>query len=205
MKPKISASILSSDFGSLNKEIKSIEDHVDSLHLDIMDGHFVQNITFGPPVIKCIKTKLPLITHLMINNPETYIQDFQKSGSDAIIFHVETSNNPKKLINDIKTLGLNVGVSLKPKTPLETIKDLIHLVDIVLVMTVEPGFGGQTFIEDMLPKIEYLSKYNVSIQVDGGINNITAKKCVEAGADTLISGSYIFKSTNRIKAINSLL
>lgn len=202
----VSPSILSADFGNLNKDIATIESHSDRLHVDIMDGDFVPNISIGPVVVKDIKTTLPLDCHLMISKPEKYFEEFIKAGASSITFHIETVNNPKELISKIKEMGCQAGVSIKPKTSVDEIRNLINEVDLVLVMTVEPGFGGQKFMEDMLPKIHELRslRSDLSLHIDGGINAETGKKCIEAGADTLIAGSYIFNAEDRVKAIESL-
>jgi ribulose-phosphate 3-epimerase len=184
----------------------------DWVHIDVMDGHFVPNITIGPGVVKALRktTKLFFDVHLMITNPEKYWVDFKKAGADLIVFHQEILANKKKLIKYIKDSGIEVGVSIKPKTSIEKIENLLPYVDLVLVMTVEPGFGGQFFMECMVPKIKGLrkiineKKYNCLIEVDGGINAQTGKICIDAGADALVSGSYIFSSKNPKDAIKSL-
>jgi ribulose-phosphate 3-epimerase len=184
----------------------------DWVHIDVMDGHFVPNITIGPGVVKALRktTKLFFDVHLMITNPEKYWVDFKKAGADLIVFHQEILANKKKLIKYIKDSGIDVGVSIKPKTSIEKIENLLPYVDLVLVMTVEPGFGGQFFMECMVPKIKGLrkiineKKYNCLIEVDGGINAQTGKICIDAGADALVSGSYIFSSKNPKAAIKSL-
>jgi len=204
--PTISPSILSANFGELNAEIATIDKYVEYLHVDVMDAHFVPNLTIGPVVIKDIKSHVPLDCHLMISNPINYIENFAKAGASSITFHIETVQDPQKLIDDIKALGCRAGVSIKPNTAPETIRDLLSKLDLVLVMTVEPGFGGQSFMPEMLPKIKKLRNWrnDLDIQVDGGINMKTAKMVVQAGANTLIAGSYIFKAQNRIQAIKNL-
>ncbi len=199
-------SILSADFGKLNEEIGSVEDYADIIHVDVMDGHFVPNITIGPAVVRCIKTDLPLDVHLMIENPEKYINDFAKAGSDRIIIHQETVTDLDKILEDIKDLQVETGVCLKPATPAISLKEHFGLIDEILVMTVEPGFGGQAFMPDMVPKIIELRDlgFKGDIAVDGGINAETAKQCIEAGANIMAAGSYIFKAEDRIKAIESL-
>lgn len=206
MKIKIAPSILAADFGKLNEEIAGVENIADLIHVDVMDGHFVPNISIGAPVVKCIKSKLPLYVHLMIENPEKYVEDFAKAGSKRIIVHVEATKNLSSLIEKIKSFGVSAGVSIKPATPVEAIKDVLNIVDDVLVMTVEPGFGGQEFMSDMLSKIKALRTmgYKGDISVDGGINDKTGKMCVEAGANILITGSYIFKAKDRKVAIEGL-
>lgn len=203
---KIAPSILSADFGQLNAEIASIETHADLLHLDIMDGHFVPNITFGPEIIKNIKTSLPLHCHLMISNPEVHAEAFAKVGAEIITFHIEAIPNPLELIKQIKSYGVKAGLSLNPPTEVEQILPFVSEVDYVLVMSVQPGFGGQAFMESALPKIQTIRSQfpDLDIEVDGGINAETGRLAKEAGANILTAGSYIFKSEDRIAAIESL-
>lgn len=205
-KTLISPSILSSDFGRLNEDIASVEAFVDTLHVDVMDGHFVPNLTFGAPVVRCIKTKLPLECHLMVENPEMYVEAFAKAGAHSFIFHIETTTKAKELVQMIHSAGMKAGVSLNPATELETIQDLLPLVDSVLVMSVNPGFGGQAFMPVALEKIRAIRAQfpDLDISVDGGINAETGKQCVDAGASTLVAGSYIFGAEDRLKAIQSL-
>ncbi len=206
MEVKIAPSILSADFGRLNENIAEVSPYCEMIHVDVMDGHFVPNISFGAPVIKWIKTDLPLNTHLMIENPDKYIDDFVKAGSDRIIVHVEACEDLKAVLQQIKDAGVECGVSLKPATPVSEIKDVLEMIDEVLIMTVEPGFGGQEFMEEMVPKIKELRDFGFAgdVGVDGGINAETAKICREAGANLLIAGSYIFKSEDLEKAVASL-
>lgn len=211
MKTIISPSILSADFANLESDIKKVEPFVPWLHIDVMDGHFVPNISIGVPVVKSIKkiTTLFLDTHLMIENPIKYVDAFKEAGSDLITFHYEaTLDKTIETIEKIKSVGLKVGLSIKPKTNPEEIKEYINLVDLILIMTVEPGFGGQKFMEDCAKKIEKIKKYskndNLIIQVDGGINDSTGKICTELGANSLVAGNYIYKSENIEKAIKSL-
>ncbi len=206
MKTKIAPSILSADFGRLNEEIASVESYVDLLHVDVMDGHFVPNITIGAPVVKCIKSKLPLDLHLMIEHPERYVEDFVKAGAASITVHQEACKHLHRVIQQIKSLGVKAAVSINPATPLEMIREVLDDVDMVLIMSVNPGFGGQKFIEGALGKIAELRKLKptLDIEVDGGINAETGKKCVEAGANILVAGSYIFGAGDRKLAIESL-
>ncbi len=210
---KVSPSILSADYAALKEDIEKVKiGGADMLHVDVMDGHFVPNISIGPPVVKSIRkaTDMFLDCHLMISNPYDYIDAFASSGADLISFHAESNSNIKETIEKIKSTGVLPALVVKPKTSAEAVFPYLSDVAMVLVMTVEPGFGGQSFMEDMLPKIkairEEANKVNPSlmIQVDGGIVPETAKLCVESGADVLVSGSYIFGATDIEKAISSL-
>ena len=208
---KIAPSILSADFGNLEKSINLVRD-AEWLHIDVMDGHFVPNITIGPVVVKGLRdyTTQILDTHLMISDPHKYLADFIKAGSDRITFHIEATSDPISIINLIRELGAKVGISIKPKTGVAEIADFIPLIDQVLVMSVEPGFGGQEFMYNSLEKIEAISvlrkKLNkdLLIIVDGGINKETAALCKEAGADVLVAGSYVFNSDDPCARIESL-
>ena len=212
-KKKISPSILSADYASLKSEIEKVKNGgADMLHVDVMDGHFVPNISIGPPVIKSIRkaTDMFLDCHLMISNPCDYVDSFVKSGADLIAFHVESNSNVEETIGKITSAGVLPALVVKPGTPAESVFPYLSKIAMVLVMTVEPGFGGQSFMEDMLPKIkairEKADEVNpaLMIQVDGGIVPETAKKCVDAGADVLVSGSYIFGASDIAGAIESL-
>ena len=209
----IAPSILSSDFSRLEEEIKAVEKAgADLLHLDVMDGHFVPNITFGAPVIKSIRkcTKLPFDVHLMIENPEKYIDDFISSGADIITFHIESTVKTLENIEKIKKSGKKVGISLKPKTDLNEILPFLDKIDVVLVMSVEPGFSGQKFIPSKVDKIKKLrkiiddQKLSTKIEVDGGINPETVNIVKEVGAEICFAGDSIFKSQNYTKSINLL-
>lgn len=206
MKVKISASILSADFGKLNEEIKSVEPYVDLIHVDVMDGHFVPNLTIGSEVVSKLKSEKPLECHLMIENPDEFVDAFAKAGAKCIIVHQETCPDLAQTIQHIKELGCYAGVSINPATPVAVLKDILDYVDMVLLMTVNPGFGGQAFIESVLDKISELRGRSplLDIEVDGGINKDTAKLAVKAGANILVSGSYIFKAKDRKKAIETL-
>jgi ribulose-phosphate 3-epimerase len=204
----IAPSILSADFSRLGEEIKNVEKAgADWIHVDVMDGHFVPNITVGPVVIKSIRpvTKLPLDVHLMIKNPEKYVEGFAKAGSDIITFHIESEEDPKEVIRLIRYYKRKVGVSIRPKTDLGSISTILPMVDMVLVMTVEPGFAGQGFIFDCLTKIEELRRvFNKDIQVDGGINEATAAEVRDKGANVIVAGTSVFGSKNYAEAIKKL-
>lgn len=210
---KIAPSILSADFAKLGSEIKEIEDGgADYVHVDVMDGHFVPNITIGPLIVEAIKpiTKLPLDVHLMIENPDMSIKDFAEAGADIITVHQEVCPHLHRTIQLIKSHNVKAGVVINPATPVAMIKEVIANVDLVLVMSVNPGFGGQSFIKEMLAKIEEIDlirkeqKLNFELQVDGGVNVDTAKLCVDAGADVLVAGSAVFNQPNRKEAINAI-
>lgn len=205
----ISPSILSADFANLERDIKKIEPYAPWVHIDVMDGHFVPNISIGVPVVKSVRkiTNLFLDTHLMIDNPIRYIDAFADAGSDLITFHYEASADKTiETIEKIKSRNKKAGISIKPKTPIDSIKNFINLVDLVLIMTVEPGFGGQKFMEDCALKIPQIRKYSkdVIIQTDGGINDKTGKICRDLGANSLVAGSYIYNSDNIAQAFASL-
>lgn len=211
---KIAPSILSADFAKLGEEVQAITTAgADMIHIDVMDGQFVPNITIGPAVIKSIRTHstLPFDVHLMVNSPEHLFEDFVKAGSDIITIHLEAMDHPERAIAQIKSLGVKAGISLLPSTPASALLHLIDKIDLILVMTVKPGFGGQSFMDDQLGKIQEISSMltaagrdDVILSVDGGINPVTAKQSINAGATMLVAGSYIFGHASYKDAIVSL-
>ncbi|MBR6408823.1 MAG: ribulose-phosphate 3-epimerase [Alphaproteobacteria bacterium] len=207
----IAPSILSADFSRLKEEIKALEKAgADMIHLDVMDGHFVPNLTFGALVVKAIRkcTKLPLDVHLMVKNPKKMLEWFRDSGADILTVHAESSSNLEALIDQIKGYGLKAGVALNPSTDEQVIQKVLNKTDIIMVMSVNPGFGGQSFMPATLDKIKRIKKMikkrNILIEVDGGINSLNAKDCVLAGADILVAGTAVFKGGNYQKNIESL-
>lgn len=210
---RISASILSSNFSQLGEEVKRVEKAgADLIHIDVMDGHFVPNITIGPLVVNSlrVKTELPLDVHLMVENPEWFIEAFRKAGSDILTVHQEACLHLHRVLTKIRELGAKAGVSVNPSTPISVLEPVLGIVDLVLVMSVNPGFSGQTFIPQVLPKIKALKDiqrregYNFWIEVDGGINKDTIKDAVSAGADTLVAGTAVFKGGDVEKNILGL-
>ena len=210
---KIAPSLLACDFSKLAEEIRDVEEAGAALlHLDVMDGHYVPNITFGPVIVKGIRklTRLPLDAHLMITDPEKYTSAFIKSGADTITFHIEVKKDPVRLIEKIKAHGCKVGLSLNPETPVERLSSFLSLVDNVLVMSVNPGFGGQNFIQSSYSKIIHLKRIkkekslNFEIAVDGGISIDNAQKLIESGVDILIAGTAIFHTKDRKMSIKLL-
>lgn len=210
---KLAPSILSADFANLERDIQLVEKlGADYIHVDVMDGQFVPNITLGPNVVSAIRpvTKLPLDVHLMIVNPENYIDAFAKAGADIITVHQESTPHIHRAMQMIKASGVKAGVVINPGTPLCAIEHVLDLADLVLIMTVNPGFGGQSFIESSLDKIAQLKEwketkgYTYEIEVDGGIEPKTAKRCKEAGADVFVAGSYIYNSESPKDRIDAL-
>ena len=210
---KIAPSILSADFADLGRAVKEIDEAgADYIHIDVMDGHFVPNITFGLPVIEAIRpySDKPFDVHLMIEKPERYIADFARAGADIISVHVEACPHVHRTIQQIKEAGCRAGVVLNPATPMEMVTHILPDVDLVLLMTVNPGFGGQAFIPNVLDKIRAVKKAadvvnpELEIEVDGGVTRETAKDCLEAGANVLVSGSALFRQEDKAKAIKEL-
>ncbi len=207
---EVCPSILSADFSSLGNEAAQVEAAgVKMLHIDVMDGHFVPNITIGPPVVASLREKSSVVfdTHLMISDPGKYAERFVEAGSDHITFHIETVDDPVKFVDHIRSLGASVGVTLNPETPVEAIEKVARLCDMVLVMTVHPGFGGQSFIDSAAKKcirVRELVGPDIRIEVDGGIDTTTAAKVVSYGADTLVAGNAIFSKPDRKAAIYAI-
>ena len=204
----VAPSILSADFANLERDIKKVEQAgADWIHIDVMDGHFVPNITIGVPVVKSIKqiSSIPLDVHLMIENPEKYIVPFAQAGADILTIHYEAAQNPKEILKSIRANGMKAGISIKPKTSPDVLDELYAYIDLILVMTVEPGFGGQKFMEDCAEKIKHFKNLDgIYLEVDGGINEQTAKIATTNGANVLVAGNYIYKSDNIKNAISSL-
>jgi ribulose-phosphate 3-epimerase len=210
---KIAPSILSADFSKLGEEILAVEQGgADYIHIDVMDGHFVPNITIGPLIVEAIRpiTKLPLDVHLMIENPDQFVEAFVKAGADYITVHVEACRHLHRTIQSIKSYGIKAGVVLNPATPVESIQHIIGDIDMVLLMSVNPGFGGQKFIPEVLPKIRKVKEMaelkgiDLEIEIDGGVNSETAKLCMDAGANVLVAGSAIYNEEDYAKAISQI-
>lgn len=210
---KIAPSILAADFSKLGEEVREVEAAgADWIHIDVMDGHFVPNISFGAVVMDAIRplTKLPFDVHLMIENADRYIEDFAKAGADYITVHVEASPHLHRTIQLIRSFGVKPGVVLNPHTPVETILPILEDIDLVLFMTVNPGFGGQKFIESVVPKVEQLSKIirdkglSIDIEIDGGINEETIIPCAKAGANVFVAGSAIYSKSDRAVALQKI-
>ena len=213
MKTIISPSILGGSFSNMEKIISSLDQsEAEYIHFDVMDGDFVPNLTFGPQFISNLRnqTKKVFDVHLMINRVGKFLDDYIKAGSDIITFHIEIEENLSELISKIKDKNIKAGIAIKPKTPWEEIKSLLHSIDQVIIMTVEPGFGGQSFMSSQIDKIKNISNYikennlSVDVEIDGGVNYETGKTCINAGANILVAGSFLFKQENLLKATNEL-
>ncbi|MFB6497483.1 ribulose-phosphate 3-epimerase [Bacillus haynesii] len=210
----VAPSILSADFARLGEEIRDVEQGgADFIHIDVMDGHFVPNLTIGPLVVEAVRpiTELPLDVHLMIEAPDRYIPAFAKAGADILSVHVEACPHLHRTIQLIKEQGVKAGVVLNPHTPVQQIEHVLEDLDLVLLMTVNPGFGGQSFISSVLPKIRQLKEMaeqkglaDLLIEVDGGVNKNTARQCIEAGANLLVAGSAVYNEKDRKKAISDI-
>lgn len=209
---KVAPSILSADFAHLARAVRDVEPAADYIHVDVMDGHFVPNLTIGPPVVACLRreTSLPLDCHLMMSNPGAYFDDFARAGADSCTFHIEAVPDPVAGCEHLAELGLGRGLALNPDTPFDAVKEHLEHIDMLLIMTVRPGFGGQTFRADVLPKIESAREYvdtrqlPVDIEVDGGVAPDTARAIVEAGASVLVAGSAIFADRDHARAADRL-
>lgn len=210
---KIAPSILSADFANLATDVAKIEGVGDLIHVDVMDGHFVPNLAFGPQVVAALRplTKLPLEVHLMVENPESFIPSFVQAGADTILVHAESTHHIYRVVQMIQEAGVKAGVVLNPGTPIEMVPSVLHIVDEVLIMTVNPGFGGQKFLPDMLSKVNHLAQNrdttangDYAIEVDGGVNADTIGQCADAGADIFVAGSFVFDSADPAAQIQRL-
>lgn len=214
MEIKVAASVLSADLGRLNEEVKLVEEAgADIIHFDVMDGHFVPNLSFGAPVLKCMQTKLPVDIHLMIENPEDFIEDYanslpggRKPNGDIISVHAEVCEHLHRVVQQVKAAGFRASVAINPGTSLTAIEEVIDDLDMVLVMTVNPGYSGQSFIESALDKVREIraAMPDIDIEVDGGVNSETCRMVRDAGANILVSASYLFGSKNKAEAVSTL-
>ncbi len=203
---KITPSILGIDYGRMNEHLAELAPFSDMFHVDVMDGNFVNNLTIGPPVVEKIQTDVPLDCHLMIKNPHRYVEAFAKAGAHSITIHAEASLHLSDDVQKIKDAGVKACVALNPDTPVDKISKVLPMLDMVLVMSVVPGWGGQSFMSEVLEKVKWLREHypNLDIQIDGGINDKTAKLAIEAGANVLVSGSFVLKSDDPEAAVASL-
>jgi ribulose-phosphate 3-epimerase len=209
---RIAPSILAADFACLGEEVARIEDHIDMLHVDVMDGHFVPNISLGMPVIKSLRaaTKLPLDCHLMILNADVYLEDLKNAGADGVTVHAEVYPDPTAVAHQAREVGLGFGLVVNPPTPFTAIEPFVELCDMILVMSVHPGFGGQSFIEESLGKLELARKFvdshglSTDIEIDGGIGPATARRAAEAGANVFVAGTAVFRAPDPVAAVEDL-
>ncbi len=208
----ITPSILNADFANIRSEIDRVSDTADWLHLDVMDGHFVPNLSFGSAMVRAVKqnSSLPVDVHLMITEPEKWAMEYVSAGADNVSFHFEATDDSVQLAKELKSQGVTAGLAIKPATPFNAIADILFNFDLLLIMTVEPGFGGQKFMTDMLPKIQTAREFitanglDIKIQADGGVNLETIKSAAEAGADVFVAGSVVYGSKDPSQTINSL-
>ena len=209
---KIAPSILAADFARLGEEVAAVADHVDMLHIDVMDGHFVPNVSLGIPVIESLRrvTTLPFDCHLMMTSPDRYLEPLRAAGADLVTVHMEVFPNPRQVASQAKSLGLDFGLVINPPTPFDAVAPYVDLADVILVMSVNPGFGGQAFIEDVLSKVEAARKLvdsqglDTEVEIDGGIGPANIARAYAAGADVLVAGSSIFRAEDPAAAVEEL-
>ncbi len=209
---QISPSILNADLADIAGQVRLLGDAPDWVHLDVMDNHFVPNLTFGLPVVECVlkQIALPADVHLMIDDPDRWAPGYAEAGAGSVTFHVEAARHPLQVARDIRSAGARAGIALKPGTPIDAVRDALPSVDMILVMTVEPGFGGQAFMTDMLPKVQAAraladaSDADIWVQVDGGVDERTITQCAEAGADIFVAGSAVYRASDPAQAVRDL-